>query len=98
MPVPASPLLVGATPLSIEDVEQTARRGRVVELAVHSRALIRKGRVALEERLEEGERIYGVNTGVGGNIKFELTADQSELLQHNIMRSEERRVGKECRY
>jgi len=86
MPVPASPLLVGATPLSIEDVEQTARRGRVVELAVHSRALIRKGRVALEERLEEGERIYGVNTGVGGNIKFELTADQSELLQHNIMR------------
>src|SRR5438876_5750730 len=86
MPVHAGPLLVGATPLSIEDVEQTARRSRVVELAVGSRALILKGRIALEERLEEGERIYGVNTGIGGNIKFELTADQSELLQHNIMR------------
>jgi phenylalanine ammonia-lyase len=86
MPVPAGPLLLGATPLSIEDVEQIARRGRLVELAVHSRVLIRKGRAALEERLAEGARIYGVNTGVGGNIKFELTADQSELLQHNIMR------------
>src|ERR1700693_2290322 len=86
MPVPPASLVVGASALSIEDVEQTARRSRIVELADSSRTLIRKGRIALEERLAEGARIYGVNTGIGGNIKFELTADQSELLQHNIMR------------
>src|SRR5215467_2373810 len=86
MPVAAVPLLVGASRLSIEDVEQAARRGRVVELAEGARALIGKGRSTLEERLAEGARIYGVNTGVGGNIKFELTADQSKLLQHNLMR------------
>ncbi|HXJ40707.1 MAG TPA: aromatic amino acid ammonia-lyase, partial [Bryobacteraceae bacterium] len=86
MPAPAATLIVGARSLSIEDVEQAARRGRVVELAEGSRALIRKGRAALEEQIAKGARIYGVNTGVGGNIKFELTADQSELLQHNIMR------------
>ncbi|MGH9659097.1 MAG: HAL/PAL/TAL family ammonia-lyase, partial [Bryobacteraceae bacterium] len=30
--------------------------------------------------------IYGVNTGVGGNIVFALDAGQSERLQHNLMR------------
>jgi phenylalanine ammonia-lyase len=57
-----------------------------VELAPASRALIIKGRAALDEQLARGERIYGVNTGVGGNIKFTLTPDQAGLLQHNIMR------------
>ena len=86
MPVPVSPLVVGARALSLEDVEQTARHARVVELGASSHALILKGRAALEEQLARGERIYGVNTGVGGNIKFTLTPDQAELLQHNIMR------------
>jgi len=86
MPIPVSALMVGAHALSLEDVEQTARHDRVVELAPASRALIVKGRAALEEQLARGERIYGVNTGVGGNIKFTLTPDQAELLQHNIMR------------
>jgi len=85
MPV-ADALVVGAHPLSIQDVEQTARFGLVVELAAGSRALITKGRAALEAQLARGDRIYGVNTGVGGNIKFELTPDQAELLQHNLMR------------
>jgi phenylalanine ammonia-lyase len=86
MAIPVSALAVGARALSLEDVEQTSRHARVVELAPASRALIVKGRAALEEQLARGERIYGVNTGVGGNIKFTLTPDQAELLQHNIMR------------
>jgi phenylalanine ammonia-lyase len=84
MPDPA--LVVGARPLAIEDVVETARHGRVIALAASSRALIVKGRTAIEQQLARGERIYGVNTGVGGNIKFELTTSQAELLQHNIMR------------
>ena len=80
------PLLVGARPLSIEDVDEVARSARPVHLADASRALIRKGRTALEAQLARGERIYGVNTGVGGNIKFNLTPEQSELLQQNLMR------------
>src|SRR5579872_4748451 len=84
--MPVAALVVGAHPISIQDVEQTARFSRVVELAPGSRALIAKGRAALEAQLARGDRIYGVNTGVGGNIKFELTPDQAELLQHNIKR------------
>jgi phenylalanine ammonia-lyase len=80
------PLLVGLRPLVIEDVEQTARFARKVELDAGAHGRIRKGRAVLEEQIERGASIYGVNTGVGGNIKFSLTPDQSELLQYNLMR------------
>ena len=86
MSVPADPLIVGSRRLSIEDVERTARSDRQTALAAPSRELIRKGRALLEQKLARGEQIYGVNTGVGGNIKFALTPDQAELLQHNLMR------------
>lgn len=82
----ANSLALGVRPLAIEDVEQVARRGAVVELAEPARTRIRKGRRKLEERLAGGDRIYGVNTGVGGNIKYALDAGQTERLQHNLMR------------
>ncbi|HKW96604.1 MAG TPA: aromatic amino acid ammonia-lyase [Bryobacteraceae bacterium] len=79
-------LIVGGRPLVIEDVERAARIRTQIEIGDGARARIRKGRIALEAQLARGDRIYGVNTGVGGNIKFELTPDQAELLQHNLMR------------
>src|SRR5580700_10379626 len=79
-------LLVGRRPLVIEDVERAARFAARVELDEGARARIRKGRIALEEQLAGGASVYGVNTGVGGNIKFALTPDQAEQLQHNLMR------------
>jgi len=79
-------LLVGRRPLVIEDVEYAARFTATVELDDGARARIRKGRIALEEQLARGASVYGVNTGVGGNIKFALTEDQAERLQHNLMR------------
>lgn len=77
---------LGLRPLSIEDVEQVARAGAAVELAEPARRRIGEGRARLEERLAAGDRIYGVNTGVGGNIRYALDADQTERLQHNLMR------------
>ena len=78
-------LVLGVRPISIEDVEDVARREARVEFAEPARARIRQGRLKLEERLEAGDRIYGVNTGVGGNIKFSLDAEQTERFQHNLM-------------
>ncbi len=78
-------LVLGARPISIEDVESVARRGASVEFDEAARARIVKGRLKLEERLAGGDRIYGVNTGVGGNIKFALDAEQTERFQHNLM-------------
>jgi phenylalanine ammonia-lyase len=72
--------------LTLEQVEAVARRFAGFEISAGARARIVRGHSALEELLARGERIYGVNTGVGGNIKFALQADQADLLQLNIMR------------
>jgi histidine ammonia-lyase len=78
-------IVLGSHPLTIENVASVARAGAAVQLAETCRARIEQGRRRLEERLAGGDRIYGVNTGVGGNIKFSLTAEQTEIFQHNLM-------------
>jgi histidine ammonia-lyase len=82
----ANRLEVGARALTIEDVERVARQGAEVGLAQGVGARIAKGRQRLEECLARGERIYGVNTGVGGNQGFTLAPEDMERLQHNLMR------------
>ena len=77
---------IGSLPLTLEQVRDVARAGAPALLTAAASARIAKGRAALLAMLDAGDRIYGVNTGVGGNIKFALTPDQSELLQENIMR------------
>src|SRR5258705_13764154 len=58
---------LGARPLTIEDVLRVARDHAPVQIAGASRARIALGRQRLDELVPSGERIYGVNTGVGGN-------------------------------
>ena len=79
-------LELGARPLTIEDVVSVARTGAGVALAAPARARIARGRARLEELLARGERIYGVNTGVGGNVGISLPPEQMDLLQHNMVR------------
>jgi len=79
-------LALGADPLSLEDVVRVARQGVQVRLTGGARTRIAKGRAQLEELLARGERIYGVNTGVGGNIGFSLAPEQMGLMQQNIVR------------
>ena len=77
---------LGARALSLEDVERVAREGASVGLAATARGRIVKGRVRLAERIARGERIYGINTGVGGNQNFVVPPEEMERLQHNLMR------------
>jgi phenylalanine ammonia-lyase len=77
---------IGGSPLTLEDVRRIAREASPAAWADAALNRVGQGRAALEGLLAKGERIYGVNTGVGGNIKFELTEEQAELLQYNIMR------------
>jgi phenylalanine ammonia-lyase len=79
-------VVLGAHPLSIEDVVRVARENASIVIAAEARARIARGRARLEELLSRGERIYGVNTGVGGNVGISLAPEQMELLQHNLVR------------
>ena len=77
---------LGARPLTIEDVSRVARQATAVRLTGPARARIALGRQRLEELIARGERIYGVNTGVGGNVNISLAPEQMETLQHNLVR------------
>src|SRR5580692_1347307 len=77
---------LGAGRLSIEDVVRVAREAEPVSVGGAVRSRMALGRQRLEELLARGERIYGVNTGIGGNAGISLAPDQMELLQHNLMR------------
>src|SRR5579863_9986566 len=77
---------IGESPLSLEQVEAVARHFAACEISASAQQRIAQGQDALQRLLARGERIYGVNTGVGGNIKFALEPDQADLLQLNIMR------------
>jgi phenylalanine ammonia-lyase len=79
-------MTIGGRPLSIEQVQAVSTGVSAVELTRAARRRIVQGRAHLEQLLAAGERIYGVNTGVGGNIVFHLAPEQAELLQTNIMR------------
>ncbi len=78
-------VVVGADALTIEDVVRAARERAEVRFTGGARTRIANGRARLEELLAAGERIYGVNTGVGGNIGISLAAEQMETLQHNLV-------------
>ena len=77
-------VVLGAGPLSIEDVVRVAREGAEVRIAGGARSRIANGRARLVELLARGERIYGVNTGVGGNVGISLApeADGAAAAQH----------------
>lgn len=79
-------LELGVGALSIEDVLRVARDGVEVRIAEAARARIGLGRRRLEELLARGDRIYGVNTGVGGNVGISLGPEQMDQLQANLVR------------
>jgi phenylalanine ammonia-lyase len=80
------PLALGVRPLTLEDVAAVARDHRPVTLPDSARRQIALGRRRLEEALARGERIYGVNTGIGGNVRISLAADEIDQLQANLVR------------
>src|ERR1035441_9714317 len=82
----AETLELGAGTLSIEEVARVAREGAEVRIGEAARARIARGREWLEELVERGERIYGVNTGVGGNVGLSVPPEQMDLLQVNLLR------------
>ena len=63
-----------------------SRENAEVRIAGGARTRIAHGRSHLEERIARGERIYGVNTGVGGNIGIAVGPEQMETMQANLVR------------
>jgi histidine ammonia-lyase len=73
--------------LTIEDVVQTARFGKKVELAVTAVEQIKKSRDVIENAIKEGRTVYGVNTGFGDLSDVSVSQEDLAKLQVNLIRS-----------
>ena len=77
--------LIDNQPLGLRDVQRLAAgsaRFRFAD-AVHARLLA--DRQVVEQRLEAGAPVYGLNTGLGGNIGYRLTPQEMLAWQRQII-------------
>ncbi len=93
--MPTGPVVVGC-PLSLEAIEDVARRGRSVVLDPAARARVVRSRDAVEAIAaagDDGPRVYGINTGFGALSETRISANQVRELQRNLVRSHSTGVG-----
>lgn len=79
--------------LTVDQVVAVAREHARVEFDESALAAVGRNRAALTERLDRGDRIYGVNTGFGANADVSIDAEDVEALQANLLRSHAVGVG-----
>jgi histidine ammonia-lyase len=79
--------------LRIEDVVRVARQYERVELDPQSLDRIRTCRKFIEERIEAGETMYGVNTGIGEFSEIRLSDEQVRQFQRNLVYNHAAGIG-----
>jgi histidine ammonia-lyase len=89
-------LVLDGHSLAIEDVVRAARNRE--QIAMHPEAVARlvKCRSLLERKIESGEVMYGVNTGVGELAEVRLTPEQAQKYQKYILYSHAAGCGEPC--
>jgi len=79
--------------LTIEDVVEVAYGRARVSIPESVKLRVKKSRRLLEELLEKGETIYGVNTGFGALSNTQISREELKQLQTNLIRSHAAGVG-----
>ena len=89
-------VVITGNDLRIEDVYNVAYGKEKVEL--HSDALKRivTCRAFIEQKLKEGEIMYGVNTGIGEFSEVVLTGDQIKQFQKYLIYNHSAGIGEPC--
>jgi len=79
--------------LTLEEIVRVARERAPCGVAESAWAGVKAARELLERRVEAGERIYGVSTGIGHLAHVSVPVEDLEELQRNIVRSHAAGVG-----
>ncbi len=82
--------------LKIEDVYNVALRNEKVELHPDALERIKKCRAFIEEKIVEGEIMYGVNTGIGEFSEVVLNDEQIKQFQKYLIYNHSAGIGKPC--
>jgi histidine ammonia-lyase len=91
----AGPVILGR-PMTLEALEDVARRGRSAELDVGARALVLRSRAAVDAIAAAGEaapHVYGINTGFGALSETRISPSDVRALQRNLVRSHSVGIG-----
>jgi len=85
--------IVKGSGLTIEDVVNVARNNETVELHPEALQRIKKCRAMLEKKIDAGEIMYGVNTGIGEFSEVVLNADQVKDFQKYLIYNHAAGIG-----
>ena len=78
-------LTLRARPLTIADIVAAARGGMRVALAPAARERMQRARAVLDDHLARGVPVYGLTTGLGGNVSHRIDADEAAALQADLV-------------
>jgi histidine ammonia-lyase len=81
--------------LTPEDVARVAREDEPVVVPEAAREKVRVARERVEEVVESGEVVYGLNTGFGELVDQRIPPEDVEQLQTNLVRSHAAGAGRE---
>lgn len=85
--------IIKGSELIIEDVVKVARHNEKVELHPDAMARMIKCRAMLEEKIDAGEIMYGVNTGIGEFSEVVLTDEEVGLFQKYLIYNHAAGIG-----
>ena len=86
-------LEIGNSRLTLEDVERVARHKEKVELTTEAVDRIRTCRGMLDEKIEAGEVMYGVNTGIGEFSEVVLSEEEVREFQKYLIYNHSAGIG-----
>jgi len=99
--VPSSPspssscFLLDGTNLSLHSLHLVASGGlSTVGLTPEAWSRVEKGRSVVEEVVEKGKVVYGINTGFGNFADVVISSEKLHQLQENLIRSHSVGVGR----
>ena len=88
------PIMITGYGLTIEKVVKVAREFEKVEIHPDALARIQKCRGLLESKIERGEIMYGVNTGIGEFSEVKLDEEQTRQFQKYLIYNHSAGIGK----
>ncbi len=84
---------IGSAPLRLEDIQRLCADGARIELAPEVPGRIARARAVVDAYAAGDEPIYGLNTGLGGNLGFRLDPAGIEAFQVQFVRGRNVGVG-----
>jgi len=83
---PPTEIAIGARPLRIRDILALASGRAVPTLAPEAAERMQQSHLFVQQRLAEGDRIYGVTTGYGDSVTTAVPAHSAATLSLNLLR------------